>query len=219
MQTINIPSSQKLNLRVAEKLNWDRILFKIDPLKGVINKTISEPDLKRIRIQRVQLDNILSTLELDTHRFRSLRRYTRCKYCLIISILILLLCFILVLAITLNLTATFILLFLVIFIGVYLALILRFCKKKVVKGVISRTTGTLVDVNNKLFLNNNFYMMPTPDLTYIALYQVPRHLVNMLRIKNYFTNVNDKEQPSLDQFLHNRKPDIILQVNKVNNKY
>jgi hypothetical protein len=212
---IKNPPLPKYNLKVIDKLKWDQILFKIDPLKGIINKNISDEDLKRVNVKKEQLENVLSNLELDTLRFRSLRCYTKSKYCLTISLIIITLSLIIVLAVSLDLVASLILLSFVILFAFYLGLILRFCRKRVVKGITYRTNPTLTEANNKLFLNNNFYMMPTPDLTYIALYQVPRNMVNMLRIKNYFTNVVNENEPSMDKFLHNRKPDIILQVNRL----
>lgn len=191
---------------------WSRIVFRINPLSGIINKNFDPKDLND-KVSINEIECVLRKIEYDTDNFQFLRYYTHWKYIILGTISVLLIIVILLYGVF-RLWNWGIALTIVIFL---LSLILTYLATRVFKNEsikLNRIIKDNIHLANELFyLKKRLYMMACNEFKFIAIYIIPiginlSAIIHNIYIDKTSSKKIEEEGPSQQVFLNDTQPKI-----------
>jgi len=151
---------------------WTRVIFRINYFSGIIKKEFNPQDLNN-KVNKEEIENILTKIEKETKNFDEIRLYTKIKYFIVSCIILLVLTSIVLISLIRNWTAIGTLLSLATLFTLIQFYISFIYFHKLVKSNKLQLNKTIHNANESLFLKRRLLMMSCKESKSIAVYIIP----------------------------------------------
>ncbi len=182
---MNTDNRISIKPELPKRMNWDRVLFRINRCNGRISEKIKDSDIKDFKIDKDYIISILKKIEKTTGRFLLLRIYIILIIVYIILILIsLALCLTYFLAIP-NLTLAYLFTIITIILSLLFILLVSVLKRKIYRRIKKKVKNLFSIINDEFFIDKAQYIMLTGTLSHVGIYRIPKDVGIKIKIQQH----------------------------------